>query len=118
MSENTHKLLKEATALLEKSQLLKETAIWLNDKVMEECAKTPIDEIENMSWEEKETAYNKLTELNGRLVQSLKDLARVDKEFRALRLRVNETYGREVIKDTPPIDVEEIIRRAEEGEGF
>jgi len=95
-------LLKDGRALLERSDILKQTAIWVSNEI-EKHVVMDENKFDALSWEQKEAAYVKLNELQGRLNSSVRDLIKLDEEYRKIAKRVNEAYGRQVMEILPPL---------------
>lgn len=91
-------IFKEAVELLEQSRILGEAVEW-ESKQIEQYIRTYSEErINGMGWEEKEEAYRRGDELFGRLGVSVRSLHKLNERYEVIRKRVNEFYGREVMK--------------------
>lgn len=112
--EDMDKLFKDASEVLEQSELLRKTAVWVS-KEIEKHIDTYTDEyVETLDWEGKEEAYRKLDELAGRLNVCMNDLLKLDGVYRKIAERVNRAYGKSVMKIDKPLTREDIIGEEEE----
>ena len=85
----------EGMVLLAKTEILKEAAE-ANYQKMEAVNEKGFDEL---PWDEKEKAIEYFTKLLAKIERSAKELAALDKEYAALRVKVNKFYGKEVMKE-------------------
>lgn len=100
----------EAMVLLAKSEILKETAE-VNYKKMEAVNEKELDKL---PWDEKEKAIEHFTKLLAKVEKSARELAALDKEYAELRIRVNEFYGTEVMKEFDSGVTEELENEEED----
>ena len=88
----------EGLVLLIRSELLKDKTIKIC-LAMEKFGEEYSDEaMEKLSWEEKEEAYKKCEELGNMLKENEAMLMEIEEVYNNLMGRVNEFYGREVMK--------------------
>jgi len=109
MREDTGKLLEEAQSIMERSRMLRINAEWVSSEIGKVVNKTTEEKLAVMDWEEKERHYKLLTELEGRLLGSVKDLFKLDAEHRKIVERVNAAYGRAVMEELPPLKIGDLL---------
>lgn len=105
----------EALLVLEQSETLMETVEWQYNKVMELVNQYSEEEFDALPWDVKEGHLQKCEEIHMRLVQSSMELKRLDERYNALKERVKEKFGRDVL---PPLtgDMRNLIEPDDEGE--
>lgn len=91
----------EALAILEQSEILKQTVIWQDEQANALVNKYPEEVFDTLSWEEKEKHLEECDEIAGRLEQSVKELAKLDAKYQELRVKLVKHLGRSVL---PPLD--------------
>ena len=92
----------EAMGLAMKMQVLRERVEVIVAQI-ESLIAMGDDVVDGMSWEEKESWYRQAEGLDDALERSDRELRRLDVEYGKLRVRVNEFYGRDVLKESDPI---------------
>lgn len=94
------RLYEEAVEILRQSNVLKETVDWLMKEVDRVCNRYSDDEVDGLSWEEKEQHLKEVDELSGRLNESVRTLDVLDEQYEKLRAKVKKLYGKDYL---PPL---------------
>ena len=114
MNDNMDDLVREATVILERSRMLRASAEWLHLEIDKHCKDTDEAKAVDMDWEEKEAAFRKFKELEGRLLVSLRDLKKLDEDFNLIAEKVNRGYGRTLMEPIPPFDIKAYLDKIRE----
>ncbi len=94
-------LYEEALAIIEQSEILRQTVIWQDNQVNILMNKYSEEEFNALSWDEKERHYWECEEIMARLEQSVRELAKLDAKYQELQARLIKQFGRSVL---PPLD--------------
>lgn len=94
------KLYEEAVEILRQSSVLKDTVDWLIVEVEKVCNRYTDDEVDALTWEEKEKHLRDVDELSGRLNESVRTLDLLDEQYEKLRVKVRKLYGKDYL---PPL---------------
>lgn len=90
----------EAVAVLQRSETLKQTVYWQNERVDKLVNKYTEEEFDALPWELKESHLKECDEIWGRLNQSVKELKDLDDAYNSLRSQVKDQMGEDIL---PPI---------------
>ena len=90
----------EAVEILRQSTVLKDTVDWLMKEVDRVCNRYSDDEVEELSWEERERHLRDVDELSGRLNESVRTLDALDEQYEKLRVKLKKLYGKDYL---PPL---------------
>ena len=110
-------ILEEAIEILEKSEILKETAIWQSEEVSKLVGMHTEEEVEGLPWDEKERYMEQMEELWGRLRGSVMELKKLSERYEELRLRLKKEYGDERLPPLPPEEIDRLLDEAGEDDG-
>jgi hypothetical protein len=97
----------EALLLLALSEVLKDKADDDYKRVMRLTEDTEDEKFQSLPWDEKEKIYATAEILDKRLQNSQEALKLLDKDYEVLRKKVNEFYGKELMKSCPMPSMEE-----------
>jgi hypothetical protein len=111
---NLNKLLVDAMSTLEKSIILRDNATWLSKQIDMLVSKHTDEEFDLLEPEEKDRIIRQMDELKGRLIVSMKDLIKLDEEYRSIAICVNKSTGEKLLEVLPPITLKDMLKDSQD----
>jgi len=101
--EREQVLKREALELSLRSEMLKDLSdkVWRQIKAFHD--EYPDEVLDTLPWDEKELVISKTEELEKKLEAAATWLRRIEKEYDAVRVKVNKFYGEEVMQKQTPL---------------